>query len=610
MINSVVNNHAHNGVRIVLNSKLVLLCALAILCLAIVCLGVLYNFDALATGNIAYASLSDGIVNGNLFPVNYFIDKNYIASSYSYLESLSFKDDYNASKYCNLYISNGSVSTVPINNVNYMFITCNGGYIKGSLSLGISNSSNSTTFVNYSVPITYTVYVSSVNDITVKCGGLSSSTLVNGKNTFTSSSGSASIVFSSSLTSGSSSFILHWIKVEYGSDFTGFVKTDYFNYGYNQGVNSVDTQSYYDNGYNAGYIEGHDFGYNEGYEDGLDSDAYQEGYDVGYQEGHDAGYQEGYDFGYSEGASSLLAGYSVIDSNFASGFNSEAYVYDGIKYDSTIFTNRNDSSDVLPYSCSFSNDPNNPSGNIRAGFQFVNSLVGNMAFQVNLFIDENDITFNDYVTRFKVLIVNLDNNNASLVNLFDYGTILNIGYSRQHYYYSVLFKYNPTDSSNYTYYLVYDHTISSVTSGFTQYISSFDLTNFILYSYTGIVPTEEYTSGFTDGYTAGYSEGASNENAYYDGFNNGYSDGLRNLEEQKEDSYNLGHSIGYNEGLATGSSNQYSFMGLMGAVMDAPVSALNGLLDFDILGVNIKTFLVSIMAFAVALFVLKIVFSR
>lgn len=100
-----------------------------------------------------------------------------------------------------------------------------------------------------------------------------------------------------------------------------------------------------------------------------------------------------------------------------------------------------------------------------------------------------------------------------------------------------------------------------------------------------------YNAGFDSGYQSGYDKGALEGNQT--GFNQGYSEGS---------------SVGYNKGYSAGvnDSNQYTFMSLIGAVFDAPISAFRGLFNFEILGVNMTAFVSSLFALAVIVVIIKI----
>lgn len=88
------------------------------------------------------------------------------------------------------------------------------------------------------------------------------------------------------------------------------------------------------------------------------------------------------------------------------------------------------------------------------------------------------------------------------------------------------------------------------------------------------------------GYTAGYTEGQNSmqgaiENARHQGF----------VEAQK---------------MFDNGNSDYSFFGLISAVIDAPIKAVRGLLNFDILGVNMFSFVTSLFSLAVVLMIVKL----
>lgn len=102
-----------------------------------------------------------------------------------------------------------------------------------------------------------------------------------------------------------------------------------------------------------------------------------------------------------------------------------------------------------------------------------------------------------------------------------------------------------------------------------------------------------YDQGYKEGYTIGYSKG--DIDGYNRGNNQGYTNGYKI-------GYDNGNSAGFSAGVA--SANDYSFLGLIGSVIDAPIQAFMGLLSFDVLGVNLSTFVLTLFTFCI---ILKIV---
>ncbi len=84
------------------------------------------------------------------------------------------------------------------------------------------------------------------------------------------------------------------------------------------------------------------------------------------------------------------------------------------------------------------------------------------------------------------------------------------------------------------------------------------------------------------------------ESARADGYKDGYQEG--NV---------AGYNKGYNE--AVMNQNDYTFMGLLGAVFDAPIQAFKGLFSFNVLGVDMSALVSSLFALAVIVCIIKIV---
>lgn len=99
---------------------------------------------------------------------------------------------------------------------------------------------------------------------------------------------------------------------------------------------------------------------------------------------------------------------------------------------------------------------------------------------------------------------------------------------------------------------------------------------------------------------------------YNSGYNNGYLDAKEGFEEEKTGIYNSGYEqgklAGYNDGYNAGKdvSDNYTFLGLIGAVFDAPIEAFKGLFNFDILGVNMQGFVLAMLTLAVIILVIRI----
>ncbi len=83
------------------------------------------------------------------------------------------------------------------------------------------------------------------------------------------------------------------------------------------------------------------------------------------------------------------------------------------------------------------------------------------------------------------------------------------------------------------------------------------------------------------------------DNANKQGYNKGYQDGKT-----------AGYDVGFQAGVKD--NGDYTFMGLLGSVFDAPISAFRGLFDFEILGTNMQGFVLALLTLSVIVVIIKI----
>lgn len=74
-------------------------------------------------------------------------------------------------------------------------------------------------------------------------------------------------------------------------------------------------------------------------------------------------------------------------------------------------------------------------------------------------------------------------------------------------------------------------------------------------------------------------------------------------EDGKEAGYANGYDTGFIDGVAD--ANTYSFTGLLSAVFDVPVRIFTSLFNFDVLGVNLANFFLSLLTCAIILFIIR-----
>lgn len=129
-------------------------------------------------------------------------------------------------------------------------------------------------------------------------------------------------------------------------------------------------------------------------------------------------------------------------------------------------------------------------------------------------------------------------------------------------------------------------------------------------------PDAQYNFGYNEGYSYGFDSGLTN------GYERGYGEG-------SSIGYENGYNTGYDRGKIEGASNasDYSFLSLASAVFDAPIAVIvgtmqdtngdgvddtrvGGLLNFDLLGVNVASFLLAIFTVCLIIALVKIFMSK
>lgn len=98
-----------------------------------------------------------------------------------------------------------------------------------------------------------------------------------------------------------------------------------------------------------------------------------------------------------------------------------------------------------------------------------------------------------------------------------------------------------------------------------------------------------------------------------DSYDSGFNAGVISVKQQYEARLQAERENARQKGFAEAQkmfdngNTDYSFFGLISAVIDAPIKAIRGLLNFEILGVNMFSFVTSLFSLAVVLMIVKLV---
>lgn len=121
--------------------------------------------------------------------------------------------------------------------------------------------------------------------------------------------------------------------------------------------------------------------------------------------------------------------------------------------------------------------------------------------------------------------------------------------------------------------------------------------------------------------SANTSISISTNNSYYTGLNSlclftindAYTVGVDNYNQGYDDGYKQGYNRGNSEGFSAGeisgaaNANNYTFLGVIGAVIDAPIAGLKGLLNFELLGYNMQGFVLALLSLSVIILIIRLI---
>lgn len=85
-------------------------------------------------------------------------------------------------------------------------------------------------------------------------------------------------------------------------------------------------------------------------------------------------------------------------------------------------------------------------------------------------------------------------------------------------------------------------------------------------------------------------------NIYQQGYDDGYAKATNTVNKA---------SASYVQGLNDGNANDYSFFSLMTSVINAPLQAFNGMFNVEILGTNIRSFLLALFTIGLVIFIVR-----
>lgn len=127
-----------------------------------------------------------------------------------------------------------------------------------------------------------------------------------------------------------------------------------------------------------------------------------------------------------------------------------------------------------------------------------------------------------------------------------------------------------------------------------------------VWQYPNCIPFENVDISYdlSGDYGQGYADADEKLRNYYDNYISELEASVPGqVESARQAGYNAGFAAGKTEGIE--SANDYTFLGLIGAVVDAPLSALTGLLNVEILGINLSTFIFGLIMLSIGVTIVR-----
>lgn len=366
----------------------------------------------------------------------------------------------------------------------------------------------------------------------------------------------------------SSVYYIEWAKLEKSSSFTGYVPNSYENYGYNQGLSDG-----YENGFNQA---SQDYLTYAGLVSNLDVSSYIS--------------TGGFELNISNSSYDILRAQSV-ENHTRSGNEGIATIYDGL----TAGLNYN-----IIYTQGSFPSISSSTFNGTAGYYGVKSSL--------LYANG----FNNYIPKGSVFNVNLVSGRA---NSGRTGSALVRNQS-----FNIIFLDVNGDPLTYNYDLFADGSyyfigsdrifadqsfdgmimgISNLENGSNSYIRiPYDVYGVLVFSYHN---ADDYYHAYHINLV--YYPATS----YSEGYDAGFLAGQSDINTQQY--YNYGYSQGFSAGEISGAANanNYTFLGVIGAVIDAPIAGLKGLLNFNLLGYNMQGFVLALLTLSVIILIIRLI---
>lgn len=198
---------------------------------------------------------------------------------------------------------------------------------------------------------------------------------------------------------------------------------------------------------------------------------------------------------------------------------------------------------------------------------------------------------------------------AAIQNIIRGYTIVSVsGYYRDVYYFKEQLSIQDNPNLHMFNTLVQNHPISNITIAGTAYAVNetqiSKITNYNLTTVQKYIPNEKWNKIVTTQSRYGQYLQADKVIYYYEADTNAYSQGYKEGYAKATNTVNK-DSASYLQGLQDSNAYDYTFYGLMSSVINAPVQAFSGMFDINILGTNLRAFLLALLTISIVILIIR-----
>lgn len=169
---------------------------------------------------------------------------------------------------------------------------------------------------------------------------------------------------------------------------------------------------------------------------------------------------------------------------------------------------------------------------------------------------------------------------------------------------------------------IYDYISFPYNNGSNKILLFDETSNLSQISLLDIYYQQGYQQGYSQGYADGeiYGESTTHQSSYnegysvgsYEGYQQGYQQGINDGSFGSDQYYNNGYQAGYNDGYSVGFNSDATASSIFSGILQVALVPINFFLacfNFEILGINLKSFIQALITVVLTIIVVRTIFG-